>query len=428
MDQSRRSDMDIARRPARAGIDAADAAMPADGPVPGAVVIKERLTADDRWTLAAILGGIGAAAAALSLSLPLLAFVLDNREVGSEWIGLNTAMAGIGTLVINPFIPRLAQTFGTARLLIASVLVMLVTLNAFYVIEAFWAWFPLRLLFAAAITVIFVLTEFWINTIAPDRTRGSVIGLYTTVLATGIATGPVILAITGSQGYEPFLWGSIVLVVAALPIAFARRRAPVLPRGPSVRVTKYVLAVPVAMLASAVFGAVESGGAALLPVYGQLVGFSERQATILVGAVALGGILFQIPIGRLADRIERRRLMLACGLFGVAGMLLAPAASSAFWAIAGLLFVTGGIVAGLYTVGLVHVGSRFTGMELAAANSAFVMMYAVGMIVGPAALGFSLDHFPPHGLTYGICAFFALFCVIVLARILARGGTGTAGD
>ena len=47
----------------------------------------------------------------------------------------------------------------------------------------------------------------------------------------------------------------------------------------------------------------------------------------------------------------------------------------------------GGSVAGLYTVGLSHLGSRLSGSDLAAANAAFVFCYAVGTVAGPQAIG-----------------------------------------
>ncbi len=47
----------------------------------------------------------------------------------------------------------------------------------------------------------------------------------------------------------------------------------------------------------------------------------------------------------------------------------------------------GGVVAGLYTVGLAHLGSRLGGADLAAANAAFIFCYSLGMLVGPQTLG-----------------------------------------
>ena len=52
------------------------------------------------------------------------------------------------------------------------------------------------------------------------------------------------------------------------------------------------------------------------------------------------------------------------------------------------LFLWGGVTGGLYTVGLATLAEKFHGEKLAAANAAYVMMYAWAWSVGLPALGF----------------------------------------
>ncbi|MCB1544324.1 MAG: MFS transporter, partial [Rhodoblastus sp.] len=61
-------------------------------------------------------------------------------------------------------------------------------------------------------------------------------------------------------------------------------------------------------------------------------------------------------------------------------------------------------------------GARYTGADLASANSAFVMLYATGMIVGPPVLGLSLDASPTHGLFGGVALLFVAYLVVVAVR------------
>ena len=76
-----------------------------------------------------------------------------------------------------------------------------------------------------------------------------------------------------------------------------------------------------------------------------------------------------------------------------------------------MLFVWGGGVAALYTIGLAHLGSRLTGRELASANAAFVFCYGFGMLVGPQAIGIGMD-LRPRGFGYSLALFFALYIVL----------------
>jgi MFS family permease len=98
-----------------------------------------------------------------------------------------------------------------------------------------------------------------------------------------------------------------------------------------------------------------------------------------------------------------------------------PLAAGSYPLLLAVLFVTGGIVAGLYTIGLTHLGTRYTGGDLASANAAFVMMYAVGMLVGPVLLGGGLDMAPPHGFALAIGLLFGVYVAMGFFRIGRRG-------
>ena len=83
--------------------------------------------------------------------------------------------------------------------------------------------------------------------------------------------------------------------------------------------------MPTATAAVLVFGAVETGGFALFPVYGNRIGYSEADAALLLSMIGLGNVILQIPIGFLSDRIgDRRILLIACAIVGLAGMLALP--------------------------------------------------------------------------------------------------------
>ena len=63
-----------------------------------------------------------------------------------------------------------------------------------------------------------------------------------------------------------------------------------------------------------------------------------------------------------------------------------------------LLALWGGIVMGIYTIGLTMIGELFKGGELVGANALYVTLYALGMLMGPASEGVALDAWNPHGL------------------------------
>ncbi|MCE7028227.1 MFS transporter [Jiella sp. CBK1P-4] len=382
---------------------------------------EAELESVDWLSAAAAIASISAVGIALGLGLPLLSVILERRGISASLIGANSAVAGLASLAAAPLVTPIAQRIGVRVAMLAAIVVAGLSAIGFYVFTPFWTWFPLRLTFHFSITALFVLSEFWINASAPPRKRGLVLGIYATVLSLGFAAGPWIFSQTGSEGFLPFGIGAGVIFLSAIPLFFAWDREPAISkdrrRGSFWR---YVYAVPTATGAVLIFGAVESGGFTLFPVFGERVGFSEAAAAQLLTAVGIGNVVMQIPIGLLSDRVRDRRTLLAiCAAVGLVGTLCLPILVHDWWLMASVLFVWGGVVAGLYTVGLAHLGSRLPAADLADANAAFIFCYSAGMLVGPQAIGSAMDLFGPGGFAWSLAVFFAIYLALALGRMVA---------
>jgi MFS family permease len=78
-----------------------------------------------------------------------------------------------------------------------------------------------------------------------------------------------------------------------------------------------------------------------------------------------------------------------------------------------LLVIWGGIVGSLYAVGLAHLGSRYSGPDLASANAAFVMLYSLGMLGGPPIAGLGMDLISPNGFFFSIAGLLVVYLGLV---------------
>jgi MFS family permease len=363
---------------------------------------------------------IAVVGAGLSLSIPLLSFVLEQRGVSGTVIGLNTAMGGIATIMVAPFIPQLAARLGVRLLLIGALLLGAAVFVAFYFVGPLWLWFPLRFLYGASLAVLFVLSEFWINAAAPERSRGLVMGIYATVLSVGFALGPTVLTLVPRETFAPYLIGASLFLLAMIPVALAGRLAPKVEYSQHSSILMFLRAAPIAIMAAFVFGAVETGGMSFLPLYGLRMGYGETAAALLVSILAVGNVVVQIPIGLISDKVDRRKLLLILGAVGTAGAALMPLVATRTEILFPIVAIWGGLVAGLYTVGLAHPGAEFKGTQLAGANATFVIMYSMGMLAGPPVMGLGIDLWNPHGLPASIAALFGIYTLIVARRMWTR--------
>jgi MFS family permease len=367
--------------------------------------------------LACAIATVSIVGVGLSLTMTLLAVRLAEQGYSAQAIGLNPTAAGVATLVGAAFVPSWARCLGVRGLLVVALLVSGLSLSAFTLTSDYWAWLVLRAVFGCALTALFVMSEYWINAIAPPAHRGFVLGLYTTVLAAGFAAGPAILGLVGTSGSAPFSIGVALFAIAAVPVLLGARRAPKLEQAARVSVLGFLGAAPVATMAGLLHGAIETAGLGLLPVYAIQAGLGAETGAFLVSLFALGNVVFQLPVGYVSDRVDRRKLLLTLATLGACGAIVLPSALAvSFPVFCALLVVSGGIVGSLYAVGLAHLGARYKGAELASANAAFIMLYSIGMLVGPPIVGSGQDLCPPDGFFYSIALLLGTYIVVARVR------------
>lgn len=365
--------------------------------------------AERRRSLAAVMSCVGVSGLCFGLTSPLLTLLLERQGVDAVLIGLSAATSSLAVLFIGPLVPALVARLGTLGALYSAVAVAVAALLMLPLFPNVYAWFPIRFVLGAAIAVQWIASEIWVNRISTNEGRGTTVGIYAMLFAVGFAIGPLLIVAVGSVGWTPFLVAAGLLAASALPLMTAHGLAPKLLVHGGGGLLTVAKRAPLLLAAAWTCGAVVMSVVALLPIYGLRGGLDEHAVVVMVSVFLIGNAALQVPIGWLSARIPRRRLLAGLAVLGVAGpLLLAPALASgaALWA---LLFLWGGTVIGFYTVGLVALGERFPGPQIAAANAAFVMVFEFGSVTGPALTGAALAAWAPHGFVAalaGICLFF----------------------
>lgn len=365
-----------------------------------------------RITLAAVIACISVFGLTYGLTAPLIALLMARQGASDALIGINSAMHAVGILATTFSLPRLAARFGPRRLILAALALAIVMLGLIGALDNIWLWFPLRIALGAAVNALFVLSETWINQVADDASRGRTMAIYTSSLSLGFAIGPMILSLSGIDGWLPFLIAMALIAACGLTLAPSRVVEPRLGQGGHKVRWRYMALAPVAMAIMVLNACLDSAVLSMLPLYAIQNGWSEARAPLLVTAFLVGSIALQYPIGWAADRLGRRPVMVICA---VASTLLAaahplvidrPAAAMA------LEFAWGGLFMGIYTIMLAVVGSRFQGGRLVAVYALLSLMWGVGALLGPTAAGAAMQAWPPHGLALymaGACLAFTLF-------------------
>lgn len=373
-----------------------------------------------RLSLAVMLANVFATGLTFGIVVPILSVLLEHRGVPTWIIGLNGSMALLASFVIGPFVPAVVARLKPVAAVVAGATVVAL---GFLLLPAFpdvALWFPIRFLVGCGMTLLWVVSLTWLNVVTREERRGLLMGLNAALLGGGYALGPLLVTQTGIESALPFEIGAGLIGASALLLLAARRIAPtlVIPRTERLKHLRAVLvAAPVVLAVAFVAGFGETGAGAMIPIYGLRNGLSVNEAVVMVAALTAGGVALQFPVGWLADRIDRRRLLLALIAAGFAGPVLLPflvQSGAPLWI---LLFLWGGAVMALYTVGLTILGQRFGSGTMTHANALFVMFYSVGSVAGSSSAGVAMDIWDPHGLP----TLLGLGFFLLLAYGLIRG-------
>lgn len=352
-----------------------------------------------RLSLAAVFSASFGVGLIFGFQPPLMALVLERGGASSFEIGAVTGISTVAVMLCAPLYPGAITRVGLRPAIILGIAVSTVALLLMPLLPGLRGWLALRFVTGCALGLEWIASEVWLNTLSSDRSRGTVMATYATVFAAGVMAGPLLLQLTGTAGWRPFGVGALCLALTALPLLLVRQSSATNP-GPRERLQWLPLAraAPIVMLAALIAGLVESAYVSLLPVFGLLRGLDETAALLLVTIFLAGNVILQLPIGRLADRLGRRRVLAGCASVCVIGPVLLSAALGTPWLLWPLLLLWGGTMYGFYTQGIALLGESYPQAQLADANAVFVVVYCAGGIVGPSLGGLAMDCWTPNGL------------------------------
>ena len=391
--------------------DAAAPAPAAPAPAPPAPSSRERTLG-----LVAAIAAISVAGLGFGHSIPLFSVLLERAGASGFVNGSASAAGALAVIVATPFYPRLIARVGLKAFLLTGVAVMVLSYAGIWLARAdIWAWYPLRFVFSAGASSMFVGSEVWINGAADKATRGRLIGLYSTCLALGFAMGPLLLDLTGYDGPLPFVVGGAVFACAALPLLRGRPPRFEMEAGDA-EVVPVVLSAPVTFGASSMFGAVESAVLVFLPLLVLALGYAEGASAQVVAAYGFGLVAFQYLVGQAADRLGIVRVLIGCAGLAAATAACVPLASGTLLTLFACVFVLGGMVGGVSTTGLVLLGDRFEGRKLAAASTGYAFAWGLGAILGPSLAGLLKDQAGFDAVFAGIVAVLAAYAVAAFKR------------
>lgn len=284
-----------------------------------------------------------------------------------------------------------------------------------------WAWWPLRALTGFAFAILYMVIESWLNERATNETRGTVMSIYTVINLTVMMAGQMMLTVYDPSSFAPFALASILVSLAALPVALTTALAPSPLRSTRIRFRRLYRISPVGFMGAFTVGLGNGAFWSLAPLFATGSGLDVRGVAIFMSLVVLGGAIGQYPLGKLSDRIDRRRVILAAaiGVVLMGGML--PVTAGLFEPglyIGALLF---GLTAmPVYSLSVAHMNDFVEPDGFVEASSGMLMVYAVGAVMGPMIASWATGLAGSDLLFPYIATVYVGFALFVLMRMRVR--------
>jgi MFS family permease len=282
------------------------------------------------------------------------------------------------------------------------------------------AWVILRGIVGFGCAGIFVTTESWLTAKARPSERGRVFSAYMVGTFLALALGQLLIARADVEAPSAFNAIAALFALALIIVTTARAEPPSVRAEAGLPYGVLTRAAPIAVLGSALSGLVGGCFYALVPAWMQDQGVPRITIALFMLVAVLGGFAFQIPVGRLSDRFDRR-IVLALLSLGFAGtafvMVLLPRSLPAILPAAVLL---GGFMSVLYPVCVAHAHDRMPADRVVAVSGRLILVSGIGSVLGPLIGATLMTRFEIDGVFYFMAA-----AVLLLALMAGLRGITT---
>jgi MFS family permease len=258
------------------------------------------------------------------------------------------------------------------------------------------AWFLLRAVIGFGCAGMFITTEGWLNAKAAPGQRGRILSIYRVGIFVALAFGQILISQVDIKGFVAF---NVILAMFAMALALVsltRAEPPQITVVSALPYGQLARRAPVAVAGAAISGLIVGAFYALVPAWMQERGNDRATIGLVMLASVLGGLAFQIPVGRLSDRLDRRMLLtgLSLGVLGTSiALVYLPRTLPAIMPTA---FLFGGFLSTLYPVSVAHAHDNMHGEQVVAVSGRLILLFGLGSILGPLlgtsfVTGFGID-------------------------------------
>lgn len=321
-------------------------------------------------------------------------------------LGFTTAQIGllgsahfVGFFIGCWWSPRLMGTVGHSRAFAVFTALGAIGLLAHMLVIHPYAWAVMRVASGLCVAGAYTVIEAWMNAKITNETRGRAMGGYRAVDMGGSLAAQLLIGVLEPAHYVSYNLLALICCAAILPLTLTRASQPETPSAPRLRPGLAWHRSPLAATGCVVAGVTSAAFRMVGPIYGKEVGLQTGQLAWFLASFVLGGALAQLPAGWLADKYDRRWVLIWLSVAAILSCTLTVAASGMGTQMA---FLTAGLFGlttfPIFSVSAAHANDFASTAERVELSSALMFFYAVGAIAAPYVSSTLIASFGPPAL------------------------------
>lgn len=330
-----------------------------------------------------LLMGLGFLLAGNGLQFTLLPLRGNAEGFDDLVLGVISSAYYVGFVSGCVLAPYLIVRAGHIRAFTAMVAVATAMALAYALAPVVTAWIVFRGVTGLCLAGLYLVVESWLNDRASNETRGLMLSAYIVVNYGAITLGQGLVTLYPITDAGNFMVAAILSSLAIVPVALTRAAQPAPITLVSFRVGQLYRAAPVALVASFTVGAANGAFWGLAPLSAAGSGLSVNQAALFMSTAVLAGAIVQLPIGRLSDGVDRRRVLLVllvgAATAGVTSWLIS--ASGITLLLFGILY--GALALPCYALAAAHAYDKTPALDVVPIAATILLTNGLGSVLGP---------------------------------------------
>lgn len=287
-------------------------------------------------------------------------------------------------------------------------------------------WAALRLMTGLSIAGCYTVVEAWLQAKVTNQTRGRVLGVYRLVDQGAALVAQLMIGVLEPASYVSYNILAILCCASVLPLMLTKTRAPTAEKAPRLRPWKVLKLSPLAAAGVIVAGVTTPAFRMVGPIYGQEVGLRADQIGLFLAAAVLGGALAQVPAGWLADRFDRRHVLIGvsvtAAVVSTGITLLGPGSQTLIFAAS---FLFGLVSLPVFSISAAHANDFATPEQAVEVSAGLMFLYGLGAIAAPLLGSALIAHFGPGSLFAMITAAHLALIAFGVIRMRVRATSAT---